>query len=139
MTETKQKYYIAVPNEFKYSYQSFPTWKNYSFTGTLIEAQEKAIELFVKAGYLDCNMLINLSEHYLDNFPLGDEKYLDNLEENWDKFTIDEKRKHLKNFYDDYLEFYIDDYNKGLTLWKNVSDEDKRNVFSDNLNVIELN
>ena len=138
MTNKIERYYIAVPNEFKYGYQSFPTWKNYSYSGTLIEAQEKAIELFVEAGYLHENMLNNLSEHYLDKFPLGDEKYLDDLEENWDNFTIDEKRKHLKNFYDDYLEFYIDDYNKGLTLWENVSNENKKNVYSDSLKVIEL-
>ena len=138
MINTKHIYYIAVPDKVKYSYQSFPTWKNYSFTGTLYEAQEKAIELFIKAGYLDEDIFINLSEYYLDKFPLGDEKYLDDLEENWDKFTDDEKRNHLKNFYDDYLEFYIDDFNRGLTLWKNVSDEDKRNVYSNNLNVIHL-
>jgi hypothetical protein len=63
---------------------------------------------------------------------------LDDLEEKWDKFTDDEKRNHLKDFYDDYLEFYIDDFNRGLTLWKNVSDEDKRNVYSNALKVIHL-
>lgn len=133
-----ERYYIAIPNKVKYNYQSVPTWKNYSFTGTLYEAQEKAIQLFIETGDLDKDMLTNLSEYYLDKFPLGDEKYLDDLEEKWDKFTNDEKRKHLKDFYDDYLEFYIDDFNRGLTLWKNVSNEDKKNVWTYNLNVIHL-
>ena len=139
MTDTKQIYYIAVPDKVKYSYQSFPTWKNYSFTGTLYEAQEKAIELFIKSGDLEINMMDNLIEYYLHKYPCRDEKFLNEMEKNWNNYSEQDKKVYLKEFYNDYLEFYIDDFNRGLTLWKNVSDEDKRNVYSDNLNVIELN
>ena len=36
-----------------------------------------------------------------------------------------EKYKYCKNFYSDYLQFEIDDFNKGLTLWNNVSNDEK--------------
>ncbi len=138
MTETTQRYYIAVPDNKKYGYQTIPTWKNYSYTGTLFEAQEKAIELFIKAGYLENDMLTNLSEFYLDTNPFGDEKYLDTLEELWETDNDIEKNKHLKKFYDSYLKYHQEECNRGLILWDNVDNENKRNIYSNNLHVIEI-
>lgn len=38
MSDIKQRYYISVPNKVKWEYQTIPTWKNYSFTGSIEEA-----------------------------------------------------------------------------------------------------
>ena len=129
----ENRYYIAVPKKIKnWSYQTIPTWKNYSYTGTLEKAQMKAIELFVNEGNLDYDEILeSLSEYH--NPEIYNEIY-----ENWDNFSEEKKYEYCKEFYKDYLEFEIDDFNKGLTLWDQVSNDSKKNIFNDELNVIEL-
>ena len=127
-----QRYYIAVPNKVKWTYQTIASWKNYSFTGTLEEAQKKAIELFIEEGHLDNDEILDCLSDYFD------ESTFNQISENWEDLLDEEKYKYCKNFYSDYLQFEIDDFNKGLTLWNNVSNDEKINSFQDELRVIEL-
>ena len=127
-----KRYYIAVPNKVKWGYQTVPTWKNYSFTGNLEDAQKKAIELFTNEGYLEENIIDNLVSYY-------DSESYDKIYENWDSFSEEQKYESSKDFYKDFLEFSIDDFNRGLTLWDEVSNDYKKNIFNDELKVIELN
>ena len=128
----KQRYYIAIPNKVKWGYQTVPTWKNYSFTGSFEDAQKTAIELFTNEGYLKENIIDNLVSYY-------DSESYDKIYGNWDSFSEEQKYKSSKEFYKDFLEFIIDDFNRGLTLWDDVSNEHKKNIFSDELKVIEIN
>lgn len=129
-----QRYYIAVPNKItNWGYQTMPTWKNYSFTGTLEDAQDKAIELFTEAGYLNEDDILDyLSDYY-------DENTYQKLYYSWDNLSDEEKHKHTKKFYVDFLRFEIDDVNKGLALWDEISNDQKKNIYQDDLKVIELN
>ena len=98
-----KRYYIAVPNKVNWGYQTVPTWKNYSFTGTFEDAQKKAIELFTNEGYLEENIIDNLVSYY-------DSESYDKMYENWDSFSEEQKYESSKEFYTDFLEFIIDDF-----------------------------
>jgi len=127
-----QRYYIAIPNNVKWTYQTIPTWKNYSFTGSLREAQEKTIELFKNNGNIDDDTILDSLSYYYD------EKQYKIICNEWEDIDDDKKYEYCKIYYDDYLKFYIDDSNKGLALWDDVSNSDKKNIYAGELNVIEL-
>ena len=128
-----QRYYIAVPKKIeKWGYQTIPTWKNYSFTGTLREAQETAIELFTEEGHLEEDMLKNIEEYY-------DSGEFDKISSKWDEMSDDDQYETCKTFYEEYLKFICDDYNSGLELWDEVSNEYMKQPFNDEVVVIELN
>ena len=125
------RYYIAIPKKIKnWSYQTIPTWKNYSFTGTLREAQEIAIDLFIQEGHLD-NVLDELADYYNEN------EY-NKICEIWEDINEDKQYEYLKIFYDDYLKFEIDDVNKGLILWSNMFTEDFKSYNEDEVKYVEL-
>ena len=126
-----QRYYIAVPKKIKnWGYQTIPTWKNYSFTGTLREAQETAIDLFIQEGHLD-NILDELDDYY-------NEQEYEKICEKWEDIDLDKQYEYLKVFYDDYLRFENDEYASGLTPWNNISPEDVKNYYEDDVTFIEL-
>ena len=126
-----QRYYIAVPKKIKnWGYQTILSWKNYSYTGTLREAQEKAIELFIQEEHIS-NVLNELINYY-------DENEYNNICDKWNEYDEDKKYEYCKPFYNDYLEFEIDDVNKGLTLWEYVSNDEMKNYFDDEATFIEL-
>jgi hypothetical protein len=85
-----QRYYIAVPNKVKWTYQTIPTWKNYSFTGTLEEARQKALELFKQEGYL--------YDELEDLFEFYDEDKYNQIYEKWDNLDDQEKYECCKEF-----------------------------------------
>lgn len=130
----ENRYYIAVPKKIKnWSYQTIPTWRNYSYQGKLKDAQLKAIELFVNEGHLDYDEILeSLSEYH-------EPTIFDNIYENWENLSEEEKYEYCKEFYKDFLEFQIDEYNRGLSLWNDVDNDNKKNVFENELKVIELN
>ena len=131
MTSVKQRYYIAVPNKIEnFGYQTIPTWKNYSFTGTFEDAKDNAIKLFKHEGLID-------DYHILDELDDNTEKF-NELYNNWDNLTEKEKDSHRKIAYDNILNFIIDEVNSGLILWDDICNEDKKNPFQKNLNVIEI-
>ena len=126
-----QRYYIAVPKKIKnWGYQTIPSWKNYSFTGTLREAQETAIDLFIQESHLN-NPLDELDDYY-------DEQEYEKICETWEDIDLDKQYEYLKVFYNDYLRFENDEYASGLTLWTNISPDDVKNYYEDEVTFVEL-
>lgn len=126
-----QRYYIAVPKKIKnWGYQTILSWKNYSYTGTLREAQERAIKLFIEEEHIS-NVLNELIDYF-------DENEYNNICDKWDELDEDKKYEYCKPFYDDYLKFEIDDVNKGLTLWDYVSNDEMKNYFDEEATFVEL-
>ena len=124
-----QRYYIAIPERVANNgYQSIPSWKNYSFYGSLEEAKGLAYKLFSREGYFE-DILYELINYY------GNSK---EIEINWNKWSIKEKITNCEEYFNDFFRFRKDEYNIGLALWNNVSNYDKKNIYSANLNLIEL-
>ena len=74
----------------------------------------------------------NLYDYY-------NEDTLIELYESWDNLSEEKRKEYCKDFFKDFLEFQIDEYNKGLALWNDILNEEKKNIYEDKLNVIELN
>jgi hypothetical protein len=130
-----KQYYIAVPDELKLSYQSFPTWKNFSFTGTLEDAKNKAIKLFWEANYFD-----DILEKLVDYCDEEDVEGYEDLCEKWESLSRQEKDEYCKLYYEDVLDFSSsDDVNCGLIVWNKIDNEHKKNYGSEYLNVRILN
>jgi len=105
--------------------------KNYRITCTLEYAQEKAIELFTKVGHLNGDDILDyLSDYYNENT-------YQKLYDTWDNLSDEEKYKHCRQFYVDFLRFEMDDVNKGLVLWDEISNDSKKNIYHNKLIVIE--
>ena len=58
-THHPRRWYIAVPCNLPFSYHRPPLWNNYSYTGPLTTAFEKAIALFKDEGLLDHRTVVN--------------------------------------------------------------------------------
>ena len=128
------RYYIAVPKNQKFSYQTIYRWKNYSFTGTYDEAVIKAIELFSEEGYF---------EDYIDlitNFYETDQRYhmWEDAKEPWYNEDYEPMWKTAKSYFIDYFEFESDDYNKGIIEWDKFDTEYMKNWDEDEVIVTEL-
>lgn len=58
-THHPRRWYIAVPCNLPFSYHRPPLWNNYSYTGPLTTAFEKAIALFKDEGLLDHRTVVD--------------------------------------------------------------------------------
>ena len=131
----EDRYYIAVPNKVKFSYQTIFSWENYSFTGTYEDAMKTAIELFIEHGYFD-NICSDLEYFYKDNDDNENDdecRWLD-----WDEWDIDEKWENCKDYFKDFFRFTQDEVNSGVALWKDVDYDSKKNWDETRLKVIEV-
>ena len=127
------RYYIAVPKNQKFSYQTIYRWKNYSFTGTYDEAVIKAIELFHEEGYFD---------DYKDqiyNFYGTDIAYrMHDAYDAWADKDFESMWKNTASYFIDYFKFESDDYNKGIIEWDKFDTEYMKNWDEDEVIVTEL-
>ena len=128
------RYYIAVPDNKKWSYQTIFTWKNYSFTGTYEEAVIKAIELFSEEGYF---------EDYKDkiyDFYGTDQRYhmWEDAKEAWYNDDYESMCKNTFSFFEDYFQFESDEYNKGIIEWDKFDTEYMKNWDEDEVHIIEV-
>ena len=126
------RYYIAVPKNQKFSYQTIYRWKNYSFTGTYDEAVIKAIELFSEEGYF---------EDYKDkiyDFYGTDVAY--RMHDAYDAWADEdfESTENTASYFIDYFQFESDDYNKGIIEWDKFDTEYMKNWDEDEVIVTEL-
>ena len=129
------RYYIAVPKNQKFSYQTIYRWKNYSFTGTYDEAVIKAIELFSEEGYF---------EDYIEqitNFYDTEQRYhmWEEAREAWYNEDFESMWKNTASYFIDYFKFESDDYNKGIIEWDKFDTEYMKNWDEDEVIVTELN
>lgn len=128
------RYYIAVPKNQNFSYQTICSWKNYSFTGTYDEAVIKAIELFSEEGHFD---------DYKDqiyNFYGTDIAYrMHDAYDAWADEDFESMWKNTASYFIDYFQFESDDYNKGIIEWDKFDTEYMKNWDEDEVIVTELN
>ncbi len=129
------RYYIAVPKNQNFSYQTICSWKNYSFTGTYDEAVIKAIELFSEEGHF---------EDYIEqitNFYDTEQRYhmWEEAREAWYNEDYESMWKTAKSYFIYYFEFESDDYNKGIIEWDEFDTEYMKNWDEDEVIVTELN
>ena len=129
------RYYIAVPKNQNFSYQTICTWKNYSFTGTYDEAVIKAIKLFSEEGYF---------EDYIDqitNFYDTEQRYhmWEEAREAWYNEDYKSMWENTSSYFIDYFQFESDDYNKGIIEWDEFDTEYMKNWDEDEVIVTELN
>lgn len=125
------RYYIAVPTIQVYGYQTTSSWTNFSFTGKYEDAIKTTIELFKENELLkDEAVLDKMRRVYMERHV----KVCDMWE------TLDENVKNIfrNKIYRLLIEYESDETNSGLILWDNVPNKHKMNIWSDDLNVIEL-
>ena len=131
-----KRYYIAVPNNNKpYTYQTIPTWKNYSFTGSYDDAMITAIQLFTDHGhfgnYNDKDDILFYYQGLKENYEADLSDYQD-----WD---AEEKWHNFKEYYINYFDInQSDDYVSGVCEWDAVSNDFKKNWDDEYLTVIEI-
>ena len=127
------RYYIAVPDKKKWSYQTIFTWKNYSFTGTYHEAIVKDIELFYKEGYFDDY------KYEIKNFYGTDVAYrMHDAHDAWADGDYESMWQNTSSYFIDYFQFDSDECNKGIIEWDKFDTEYMKNWDEDEVHIIEL-
>ena len=127
------RYYIAVPKNQKFSYQTIYRWKNYSFTGTYDEAVIKAIELFSKEGYFE-----DYKDKIYDFYGTDVAYRMHDAYDAWADEDFESMWKNTASYFIDYFEFESDDYNKGIIEWDKFDTEYMKNWDEDEVIVTEL-
>ena len=128
------RYYIAVPKNQKFSYQTIYRWKNYSFTGTYDEAVIKAIELFSEEGYFE-----DYKDKIYDFYGTDVAYRMHDAYDAWADEDFESMWKNTASYFIDYFEFESDDYNKGIIEWDKFDTEYMKNWDEDEVIVTELN
>ena len=128
------RYYIAVPDNKKWSYQTIFTWKNYSFYGTYHEAIVKAIELFSEEGYFE-----DYKDKIYDFYGTDVAYKMHDAYDAWADEDYESMWNNTSSFFEDYFQFESDDYNKGIIEWDNFDNECMKNWDEDEVCVVELN
>ena len=98
------RYYIAVPKNQKFSYQTIYRWKNYSFTGTYDEAVIKAIELFSEEGYFK-----DYKDKIYDFYGTDIAYRMHDAYDAWADKDFESMWKNTASYFIDYFEFESDD------------------------------
>ena len=128
------RYYIAVPKNQKFSYQTIYRWKNYSFTGTYEEAVIKAIELFSEEGYFE-----DYKDKIYDFYGTDVAYRMHDAYDAWADNDYKSMWKNTASYFIDYFKFESDDYNKGIIEWDEFDREYMKNWDEDEIIVTELN
>ena len=131
------RWYIAVPRKLPYSYHCPPLWINYSYTGTLKEAYEKAIQVFEEEGWLDKASMNELIYEF-DN--QCEDEYMV-WKSRWRRKTNEERKHVIHQMKQNYVTWNSSAHTEtahGLVKWDAIPNQDKLCWGDSALAVIEL-